>query len=69
VDYHWGMIDLEKIKADVDKTLDPKWTARYGDAAWKAALMQVGEPHLNPADRRAFSPSTQHDTMTPRSRR
>ena len=33
-----------EIDAKVDAELGPEWNAKYGDASWNAALMQLGYP-------------------------
>jgi len=37
-------LDLERIRVDAERTLDPEWVKKYGDEAWKAALVLLGEP-------------------------
>jgi hypothetical protein len=37
-------MDLDALRQQAEATLDPEWVKQYGDAAWAAALVLIGEP-------------------------
>ena len=41
---HGGLAvnDLPATRKEIEAKLDPEWVAKYGDAAWAAALALIG---------------------------
>lgn len=37
-------IEDGSLRRECEARVDPDWLATYGDAAWRAALAQMGEP-------------------------
>ena len=35
---------LDRVRAEVERDLDPEWVERYGDAVWAASLRGLGKP-------------------------
>lgn len=39
-----GVVDLGKIRQQVEDEQGPEWTEKYGRASWDAAMALIGEP-------------------------